>query len=565
MAQAMQPLASGSCAMRLSVRRRWIWPIGLLASLAAVTCLAALFINEPARRYMEHEINRRLTGYTVTVRALHVHPWTVSLELVDSMIAQDANPDPPVARIRSLTTTIDWRALLHGKVVADMTFDEPALYVNLKNFRTEARSDVPLKDRGWQEALEAVALDLKINRLRVRNGDFTYLDTGPFKPLRLSGLNASAENIRNIKSHDRVYPSDVHVEGVVFDTGEFWLDGRADFLAEPHAGIQAAVRLDRVELDYFQPIIQRYNLSVSRGTLSLTGNIEYAPTITRLILDRVGVQGIYAEYVHTPRTAEIEKARIQRSAEAARRVANKADIDLRIDRLDITRSTLGFVNRARTPEYRLLLTDTNLTVENLGNQRQEGPALIRLGGRFMGTGDTAVTMTLRPRTGGADMDVTARVDEADMARMSSFVRAHGGIDVAAGKLSLYSELRVRDGAITGYVKPLLRDVSVGAVDGEETKTKSFGRRLYERAVGAALKILKNRSRGEVATVATISGRLDQPQFSKWQVIGRLLQNAFIKAILPGFDPKRSPKLDQPPSGHGRDTQARPDDIEPRRP
>lgn len=551
--------------MRLSLGRRWIWPIGLLASLVAVTCLAAVVIDEPARRYMEREINRRLTGYTVTVRALHVHPWTVSLELVDSTISQDANPDPPVALIRSLTTTVDWRALVHGKVVADMTFDRPALYVNLKNFRAEARSDVPLKDRGWQEALEAVALDLKINRLQVRNGDFTYLDTGSFKPLRLSRLNASAENIRNIKSHDGVYPSDVHVEGAVFDTGELWLDGRADFLAQPHAGIQAAVRLDRVELDYFQPLIQRYNLSVSRGILSLTGYVEYAPTIARLILDHVGVQGVYAEYVHTPRTAEIEKVRAQRSVEAARRVANKPDIDLRVDRLDITKSTLGFVNRAKTPEYRLLLTDTDLTVENLGNQGREGPAMIRLRGRFMGTGDTAVSMTLRPRRGGADMDFTARVDDADMARLNRFVRAHGGIDVAAGKLSVYSELRVRDGAITGYVKPLLRDVSVGPVDGEETETKSFGRRLYERALGAAMKILKNRSRGEVATVATISGRLDQPQFSKWQVIGRLLQNAFIKAILPGFDPKRSPKLDQPSSGNSQDTQARPDAVEPRRP
>ncbi len=162
--------------------------------------------------------------------------------------------------------------------------------------------------------------------------------------------------------------------------------------------------------------------------------------------------------------------------------------------------------------------------------------MIRLRGRFMGTGDTVVTMTLRPRTGGGDMDLTARIDEADMARMNGFVRAHGGIDVAAGKLSVYSELRVRDGAVTGYVKPLFRDVSVGAVDGEEAEAKSFGRRLYERAVGAAMNILKNQSRGEVATVATISGRLDQPQFSKWEIIGRLLQNAFIKAILPGFDP-----------------------------
>ncbi len=551
--------------MKLLLRRRWIWLMGLLVGLVAVASLAALFIDEPARRYMEREINRRLTGYTVTVRALHVHPWTASLELVDSTIVQDANPQPPVARIQSLTASIDWRALLHRKIVADMTFDRPELYVNLKHLRAEARSDVPLKERGWQEALEAVALDLKINRLEVRHGDLTYVDAGPFKPLRLSRLNAIAENVRNIKSKDRVYPSDVHVEGVVFDTGELWLDGHADFLAEPHAGIQAAVRLDRVELDYFKPIIQRYNVSVSRGTLSLTGHVEYAPTITRLALDRVGVRGVHVEYVHTPRTVELEKERAQRTLEAAKQVANKPDIELRIDRLDITTSTLGFVNRAATPEYRLVLSNTNLTVENLSNQRLEGTAVVRLRGQFMGTGDTAATMTLRPRTGGADMDLTARIDDADMARMKGFVRAHGGLDVAAGKLSVYSELRVRNGAVRGYVKPLFRDVKVGAVDEDDTETKSFGRRLYERAVGAAMTILKNHPRREVATVATISGRLDQPELNKWEIIGRLLQNAFVKAILPGFDPRRTPKPDPSPGSVGSDTTARPDPAAPRRP
>ena len=87
--------------MRLSVRRRWVWPVGVLTALIALISLATLLIDEPARRYMESEINRRLTGYTVRVGALHVHPWTVSLELVDSTISQDANPDPPVGRIRS--------------------------------------------------------------------------------------------------------------------------------------------------------------------------------------------------------------------------------------------------------------------------------------------------------------------------------------------------------------------------------------------------------------------------------------------------------------------------------
>src|SRR5713101_8029467 len=118
--------------MRLRIRRRWFWLSGVVACLVGVTALLAWSMDEPARRYMEREINSRLTGYTVSVRAAHVHPWTVSLELIDATISQDANTDPPVARIRSLAAGLHWRALIHGKVVANITFDQPALYVNLK-------------------------------------------------------------------------------------------------------------------------------------------------------------------------------------------------------------------------------------------------------------------------------------------------------------------------------------------------------------------------------------------------------------------------------------------------
>jgi len=38
----------------------------------------------------------------------------------------------------------------------------------------------------------------------------------------------------------------------------------------------------------------------------------------------------------------------------------------------------------------------------------------------------------------------------------------------------------------------------------------------------------------VATVADISGPLDNPKASTLQVIGRLIENAFFRAILPGF-------------------------------
>jgi hypothetical protein len=47
--------------------------------------------------------------------------------------------------------------------------------------------------------------------------------------------------------------------------------------------------------------------------------------------------------------------------------------------------------------------------------------------------------------------------------------------------------------------------------------------------------MKNVPRKDVATEIDVSGRLDHPETSTVQTIVKLIQNAFFKAILPGFD------------------------------
>ena len=100
---------------------------------------------------------------------------------------------------------------------------------------------------------------------------------------------------------------------------------------------------------------------------------------------------------------------------------------------------------------------------------------------------------------------------------------------------------MKAGAIDGYVKPLFRGVQVGT-DGEAVAAeKGLRQRVYEGVVGIGAKVLKNRLRGEVATVVPISGRVDRPKVGRWETVGRLLQNAFLKPIAPGYEPARSPK------------------------
>lgn len=524
---------------------RWVWwTLGSLTLLVIAVYVAAINAEEPLRRYMEREINNRLTGYTVRVPKLDVHPFKPALELRDATLYQTANPDPPVAHLVGLEASLDWRALVHGRMVADITFDRPRLYVNLKHVRAEAASEVPIEDKGWQQALEAVALDLKINRLRVIDGDLTYVDQGPFKPLHVSQIKLEAENIRNVKSKNREYPSDIHLEGVVFDVGRVWLDGQADLLAEPHVAIRAAFKAEGIELDYFKPITNRYNVSVQKGRLALNGDMEYAPTFKRVAIERMLVDGVEIDYVHAPRTAEVEKARVAQAARAAKEVSNEPGVDLRVDRLEIVKSTFRYTDRTANPPYRVALANAGILMEKLSNQPSQGPAVVKLNGKLNGTGDTNATVRIRPETKDFNIDMKAEIVDADMPSLNDLVRAYGGFGVVDGKLSLFTELKIDNGEINGYVKPMFRDVKPG--DNPPGEPKSLGKRLYEGLVGIAAKILENRPRDEVATVVTISGKVNQPQANVWAAVGGLLKNAFIRAMLPGFEPGKSPNSSPKP-------------------
>jgi hypothetical protein len=61
--------------------------------------------------------------------------------------------------------------------------------------------------------------------------------------------------------------------------------------------------------------------------------------------------------------------------------------------------------------------------------------------------------------------------------MNDLFRAYGNFDVVAGKFSLYSEIKIRQRKIDGYIKPLFRDMKV--YDRRQDAEKSMFRRLYE--------------------------------------------------------------------------------------
>jgi hypothetical protein len=512
-----------------------VWTAAAITGLLVFVWILSYAIDGPLTRYMQGSVNQRLKGYTASLQRAHFNPFSLSVTLYAVGLVQDAHPDPAIAHFPQIWADLEWSSLLHGRVVAKFEFTDPVLYLDRNHLEQEAKDPTPVKERGWQEALEAI-YPLKMNLFRVRNGTVTYVERGGTRPLELKGLTIEAHNIRNVRSPDREYPSSVHAETGVFDRGRAVVDGNADFLAVPHITFKGDANLDQIVLDYFAPVLERYHVIVRNGVLAAAGNVEYGRDFQRVHLKTLAITGLDADYDYRAAAPKPEQVIAEKTTEKAAEVANAPDSMLRADDIRLT-GRLGLINHSATPAYRVFFSNIDLSVKNFSNHFTEGPATARMTGKFMGSGRTQVAATFRPERKGPDLDLDVRIDDTDMTTMNDLLRAYGKFDVVRGLFSLYTELKVKNQRVDGYIKPLFRDLK--AYDRRQDAEKSLFRKLYEKLVGGVSNILENRTvRKEVATKTAIQGELGGAGGTKvntGQALVNLVRNAFFRAILPGFD------------------------------
>jgi hypothetical protein len=267
--------------------------------------------------------------------------------------------------------------------------------------------------------------------------------------------------------------------------------------------------------------------------LSADGTVESAHDGKTVEITKATIKDVRVDYVHTAATAVAEQERRAEAGKVVKTANNAPDLLYKIDELRIAHGTFGYVSKAVTPPYRVFLSDTELILNNLSNHEEHGPAKAHLKGKFMGSGSAVADATFRAETAGPAFDLSVQIDDVELPTMNDLLRAYGKFDVTEGRFFFYSELSVHDGVIEGYVKPFFKDMVV--YDPSQDRNKSFMKKMYERVVGGVGKILQNRPREEVATKTDLSGPLDNPKVGVIQAIAKVIENAFFKAILPGFD------------------------------
>lgn len=220
---------------------------------------------------------------------------------------------------------------------------------------------------------------------------------------------------------------------------------------------------------------------------------------------------------------------------------------IQLDEVVVQDGTVHFRNLGSTPPVDLVATDVQAVVRNLTNASHAtrsatfeatakvfDQALLESSGEFdpIGRPDSFV--------------FKLRVRDVDIKRANSFVRAYSGLDIASGQGDFVTEITADKGRLSGYAKPLVRDLKVFSWDRErDVKGINPLRMIWQSLATVAVEVFTNRHNDQFGTRVEISGSIDDRNVDVISAVFGVVRNAFIKAYKPDFESVRDSAKPEP--------------------
>ena len=209
-------------------------------------------------------------------------------------------------------------------------------------------------------------------------------------------------------------------------------------------------------------------------------------------------------------------------------------LPITLNEVRIQDGKIAFHNFSSKPPVNINATSVNASVYNLTNvvdvkgKRDasfDGKALLQ------GQAPLEATATFDPLSNFEDFEFRFRARDLQLKRMNDFASAYGKFDFKAGTGDVVIEAQAQKGQLTGYIKPLLRDVEVFDWQQDvQNKDKNIFRSIWEAVVGASETVLKNQSKNQFATRVELSGSVHQQDISAFSAFLAILRNGFIQAF-----------------------------------
>lgn len=204
-------------------------------------------------------------------------------------------------------------------------------------------------------------------------------------------------------------------------------------------------------------------------------------------------------------------------------------LPIEINRLHVHNGIIKYNDFHATPKVDIFINQLDLHATNLSNIEDKEkllPSEVTITGSSIGGGALSLKGHMNVMKKTPDADINMEFTKIDLVALNDFAKAYGKFDFEKGRLSIFSEISIKDSNVEGYVKPVLEDVDVLDWDEDGTLTQQ----LWQAAIGTTFVVFKNQPKDRFATKIPIEGKLDQKIDSDiFTAIVRVVRNAFIEA------------------------------------
>ncbi len=144
-------------------------------------------------------------------------------------------------------------------------------------------------------------------------------------------------------------------------------------------------------------------------------------------------------------------------------------------------------------------------------------------------------MTLDPFSYRPTFHLAVRLLGLDVTKLNDLALTYGKFDFKRGWFDLVLEADSKEGQLTGYVKPLFRDLKVFSL-AQDIKEDNVLQFFWQALVGGATTVLKNAPRHQFGTLIPFTGDASGTTTADiLATVGNVLRNAFVRAYLPRLE------------------------------
>ncbi len=206
---------------------------------------------------------------------------------------------------------------------------------------------------------------------------------------------------------------------------------------------------------------------------------------------------------------------------------------LKVDRVQVKRAEVAFIDKTEKDFPRLWLHGLDATVENLATRASLAkgePTIVAASGTLQKSGQVSLYVTADPLAKALSFSGSFKIQGLEMKEFYELISSKSGLHINRGTLDLFAQFDARDGHISGGVKPVLKhpDVSQGK--------PGLGNKLKAVLADAALNLFSDRVEGRdaVATVIPLDGNLQNPKAQLWPTVLGVVRNAFVEGVSESF-------------------------------